>query len=435
MSRDLLDQLGDYGASHEKRQPSVSADEIVALSGSARDGGPPSRRMGVAVAAAAVMVSLLVALLVVSNRLGDSSELVPADTVPVPDTTAPLSEAVPVPDAEAPVSDDLEVSPLEFFPSEAPWSGFARDGQWVQDRFVVAVGGELFWTDNGEGWSADDEFEALGVGKPDAGTEYLALAGDGTRLAVWTTRPVEQERGERCALPGDELMVAIRDADGNWSTSQLTVPRPIPDDPGCVPFSYPNVVIGPLGVLMQINEITWFSTGKGDWIPSSLNEAFDALVAGSNAFYASSDEFNATYRSTDGLNWEPDPIVSLGRTHPGSGIEYGPGEIGWWKDQLVQNREDGIHAFETNEPISTDGPKSVRRFFGPMGIFGGPRGAPPPDIYLEGGVFFSPDGNSYVAWMPAEFDLASITVLGVADDYVLLADYRTQTIWTGRAVR
>jgi hypothetical protein len=153
-----------------------------------------------------------------------------------------------------------------------------------------------------------------------------------------------------------------------------------------------------------------------------LDRQIQFVMATESGFLVTSTA-NTTQELVEGSIWRAASAVS--------------GNVHRWGDRLVVEGPNGVSLLDDPEQvlIPKDAVAGYELYFGEMGVIG-VRGEGYERFYevsLDEPWFFSAEGATWETWIPPEFETLdqSINLVGVGDNFVVLSDWASGTLWIG----
>ena len=425
-------------------------------------------------AAAVVLILLVLIPLLLSSPQPDV-----ADSAPTPEPTPPPADVTePDGDADGDRSDPTQpvvVQPLVFTEIGLPdgdipvaeFDGVSFNGA----VHTITQSGQLWALADGENWEFVKDLNELN-GPPISSIE----AGEDALVLVARDQGVRRS-GEACMAAGHQVYVHVMRVDGSWTSTRI--PQPFTGESECRILKLGHLVVGAQGImiighvdgpgssLFEGHSVGWWSEGGVSWQPLDTTVAdehggIQDALATEDGFVVLTDGDEDTPRVTlttgDGQSWQT--IESAALHDDGPLFEF-RGEVLFLQGSVVKDLFSGAQRMpaEIFRGRRAWGPHV---HFGGLGVVGTPScsslslGCATPST--DGGevetFVYSPDGVSFVEWMPTEFDyyteatrsrteqdegtLGLVRVLGMTNEFVLVVherdgnDETVQTLWVGR---
>jgi hypothetical protein len=191
---------------------------------------------------------------------------------------------------------------------------------------------------------------------------------------------------------------------------------------------YASEVIGSRGTgFMWFGEqpFAWWSADGQVWTEVDrsggpmLDHQIQFVMATESGFLVTSDA-NTTQEFVEGSIWRAASAVS--------------GDVHRWGDRLVVEGPNGVSLLDDPEQvlIPKDAVAGFKLYFGEMGVIGG-RGEGYEQLATHESFFFSAEGTTWETWIPPEFETMDqwINLVGVGDNFVVLSDWASGTLWIG----
>jgi hypothetical protein len=191
---------------------------------------------------------------------------------------------------------------------------------------------------------------------------------------------------------------------------------------------YAREVIGSSGTgFMWFGEqpFAWWSADGQVWTEVDrsggpmLDHQIQFVMATESGFLVTSDA-NTTQEFVEGSIWRAASAVS--------------GDVHRWGDRLVVEGPNGVSLLDDPEQvlIPKDAVAGFKLYFGEMGVIGG-RGEGYEQLATHESFFFSAEGTTWETWIPPEFETMDqwINLVGVGDNFVVLSDWASGTLWIG----
>jgi hypothetical protein len=211
---------------------------------------------------------------------------------------------------------------------------------------------------------------------------------------------------------------------------------------------YAREVIGSSGTgFMWFGEqpFAWWSADGQVWTEVDrsggpmLDHQIQFVMATESGFLVTS-EANTTQELVEGSIWRAASAVS--------------GNVHRWGDRLVVEGPNGVSLLDDPEQvlIPKDAVAGYKLYFGEMGVIGvrgegyerrlatrgemgviGGRGEGYELLVTDEPIFFSANGTTWETWIPPEFETMDqwVNLVGVGDNFVVLSDWVSGTLWIG----